>query len=118
MATPPPGCRVPLFSYGTLQLEAVQRRQFGRLLEGVADAVVGYRAIEVEILDEAVVVLSGLRFHLSIVETGDPRDEVAGMLYLITEAELAAADDYEVEDYRRIEVPLKSGRTAWVYAMR
>ncbi|WP_342744722.1 helix-turn-helix domain-containing protein [Mycolicibacterium vulneris] len=26
-----------------------------------------------------------------------------------------AADEYEVDAYRRIEVPLRSGATAWVY---
>lgn len=109
---------VSLFSYGTLQLEAVQREQFGRLLGGQADAIVGHRTVMQEIFDEAVVALSGLRFHPNLVETGDPRDEVAGTLYLISQAELAAADDYEVAEYQRIEVPLKSGRTAFVYAKR
>jgi hypothetical protein len=40
---------------------------------------------------------------------------VPGTLFLITEAELAAADAYEVSDYKRIEVSLRSGRRAWVY---
>ena len=35
--------------------------------------------------------------------------------FLITEAELVAADAYEVSDYKRIEVLLKSGKNAWVY---
>jgi hypothetical protein len=30
--------------------------------------------------------------------------------------DLAAADEYEVSDYRRIEVPLRSGDHPWVYA--
>lgn len=37
------------------------------------------------------------------------------MVFEISEAELAAADEYEVDDYRRIAVPLRSGATAWVY---
>jgi hypothetical protein len=32
-----------------------------------------------------------------------------------SETELASADEYEVDDYRRIAVPLRSGATAWVY---
>ena len=40
---------------------------------------------------------------------------VDGMALAISEAELAAADEYEVDDYRRIAVPLRSGATAWVY---
>ena len=50
-----------------------------------------------------------------VVETGDPADEVPGTLFLITAAELAAADAYEVSAYKRIEVVLKSGKSAWVY---
>jgi hypothetical protein len=96
----------------------VQRAQFGRLLEGERDAILGYRVVEQEIVDEAVVALSGLRFHPNLVATGDPSDAVEGTLYFVSEAELAAADEYEVEDYVRIEAPLRSGRTAWVYVMR
>ena len=107
---------VPLFSYGTLRQEAVQRANFGRLLEGEPDAVIGYRMIDQRIADPRVVALSGLEIHPNIVATGDPADEVEGMLYFLSETELAAADGYEVADYRRIEVRLKSGRTAWVYA--
>jgi hypothetical protein len=33
----------------------------------------------------------------------------------VTEGELDAADEYEVELYRRVEVSLQSGRAAWVY---
>ena len=47
--------------------------------------------------------------------TGNPADEVAGVAFRITEAELAAADTYEVSAYKRIAVPLKSGLEAFVY---
>ncbi len=45
------------------------------------------------------------------------RDEprLAGQQSAISESELVAADDYEVDAYRRISVPLRSGATAWVY---
>ena len=36
-------------------------------------------------------------------------------MFEITESELAAADDYEVSDYKRVSVRLKSGLVAWVY---
>jgi hypothetical protein len=32
-----------------------------------------------------------------------------------TASELTAADAYEVSDYRRVEILLKSGRRAWAY---
>ena len=40
---------------------------------------------------------------------------VGGMVFAISEAELAAADEYEVDDYRRISVRLRSAAAAWVY---
>jgi gamma-glutamylcyclotransferase (GGCT)/AIG2-like uncharacterized protein YtfP len=107
-----------LFSYGTLQQEAVQHAQFGRLLDGRADAVIGFARIDQEIADEAVVALSGLRVHPTIVPTGDETDEVPGTVYAISAEELAAADAYEVSDYCRIEVLLKSGAKSWVYVKR
>jgi hypothetical protein len=36
-------------------------------------------------------------------------------VFAISETDLVAADEYEVDDYRRIEMPLRSGATAWVY---
>jgi hypothetical protein len=37
------------------------------------------------------------------------------MVFEVTTAELAAADEYEVADYKRVSVRLKSGVQAWVY---
>ena len=51
----------------------------------------------------------------SISPSGDPSDEVAGTVFRISADELAAADRYEVADYTRVQVRLKSGREAWVY---
>jgi len=107
--------RERLFSYGTLQLESVQLESFGRLLEGESDAMPGYRRDMVEITDPEVIRKSGERFHPIVAPSGDPADEVAGKVFFVTVAELAAADDYEVADYKRVSVRLKSGKDAWVY---
>jgi gamma-glutamylcyclotransferase (GGCT)/AIG2-like uncharacterized protein YtfP len=103
-----------LFSYGTLRQDNVQLAQFGRLLKGAPDALPGWKREMVEITDPDVLAKSGERFH-PIVTAGAPNDEVAGMVFEIGETELAAADRYEVADYKRIAVTLKSGRDAWVY---
>jgi gamma-glutamylcyclotransferase (GGCT)/AIG2-like uncharacterized protein YtfP len=50
-----------------------------------------------------------------IAKRGDAGDEVKGIVFEITSAELAAADRYEVAEYRRVLVTLKSGVKAWVY---
>jgi gamma-glutamylcyclotransferase (GGCT)/AIG2-like uncharacterized protein YtfP len=106
---------VLLFSYGTLQLESVQRESFGRILEGADDAMLGYRQSFVEITDPEVIRKSGKNLHPIVTPTGDLSDEVPGKAFRLTESELAAADEYEVSDYRRVSVRLKSGREAWVY---
>lgn len=104
-----------LFSYGTLQLERVQLESFGRLLDGEDDAMPGYRRTMVEITDPEVLRKSGERFHPIVAPSGDPADEVTGKVFQITGAELVAADRYEVSDYKRVAVRLKSGKQAWVY---
>lgn len=107
-----------LFSYGTLQLESVQRAQFGRVLEGVEDALVGFRRDMVEITDPDVLAKSGERFHPIVSRSGDDADRVVGTVFMITSQELAAADAYEVSDYERVEALLASGARAWVYVKR
>jgi hypothetical protein len=106
---------VYLFSYGTLQNEAVQLSSFGRRLAGALDAMPGYRQSLVEITDPAVLATSGERFHPIVEPSSNPADEVAGTVFQVTPAELAAADAYEVADYARVSVRLKSGIEAWVY---
>lgn len=104
-----------LFSYGTLQLPEVQMAQFKRLLEGAEDAMPGFAQAMVEITDPEVLRKSGQRFHPIVSQTGNPADSVAGKVFAVTTAELAAADEYEVADYKRVLVTLASGRQAWVY---
>ena len=104
-----------LFSYGTLQQPEVQHATFGRVLQGQADALVGYRQSVVKIQSEAVVRTSGKTHHPIVAYTGNPQDQVAGTVFEITTDELAHADAYEVDDYKRVSAPLASGKTAWVY---
>lgn len=106
---------VSLFSYGTLQQAEVQIASFGRLLEGADDALPGYRQAMVEITDPEVIRKSGKAFHPIVMRSDSPNDEVQGKVFEITLAELAAADAYEVSDYTRVFVRLKSGLDAWVY---
>lgn len=104
-----------LFSYGTLQLPDVQRSTFGRELDGRPDAIIGYDLDYVTITDPQVVAVSGSDRH-PILRRSDAQDAfVPGTVFTIGAAELVAADDYEVDAYRRISVPLRSGARAWVY---
>ncbi|AZK97725.1 MULTISPECIES: gamma-glutamylcyclotransferase family protein [Streptomyces] len=107
-----------LFSYGTLQLPEVQLSQFGRLLHGTPDALSGHRTTIVLITDPEVIRASGTDRHPMVVPSPDPEDDVAGQVFAVSDAELAMADAYEVDDYTRREVTLRSGIRAWVYLER
>jgi hypothetical protein len=78
-----------LFSYGTLQQEAVQRATFGHRLRGEPDELLG--------LDPAFVAASGKADHAIV-------------------RELVMADACEPAGYTRVSARLASGRQAWVYA--
>jgi len=107
-----------LFSYGTLQLRDVQLANFGRELSGRPDSLPGYRRELVEITDPAIVQVSGSSQHPIVLPSDDPSDFVDGAVFEITDAELAAADEYEVDDYARVAVTLRSGAEAWVYVAK
>lgn len=104
-----------LFSYGTLQLEPVQRATVGRTLAGTADALPGFERATVAIEDPAVVATSGATHHPIVRFTGRPSDVVEGTVFAITPDELRQADRYEVAAYTRVAVVLRSGVRAWVY---
>jgi gamma-glutamylcyclotransferase (GGCT)/AIG2-like uncharacterized protein YtfP len=104
-----------LFSYGTLRQPDVQVETFGRRMHGVPDAIVGYVRAAVRITDPYVIATSGTAMHPILVPSEDPHAEVPGTVFRVSDADLAAADRYEVADYTRIEVPLRSGARAWVY---
>jgi hypothetical protein len=111
-----PQAVIRLFSYGTLQQPEVQRALFGRELAGTPDRLPGYEFSMLPIADSEVAALSGSARHPIVHATGRPSDEVAGTVFEISPAELAAADAYEVDDYTRVLVELASGLRAWVYA--
>ena len=109
------GAEVWLFSYGTLRQREVQLAIFGRALDGRADVLPGYSVSPLLITDPGVIATSGSAHHTIVRETGDPRDEVPGIVFRITPAELAAADAYEVAECKRVTVRLGSGIEAFVY---
>ncbi len=109
-----PGPTVALFSYGTLQLPEVQKATYGRMLDGSPDSLIGYRLEPLDISDAEVIRLSGKAVHMIARHTGEP-DQIDGVVYMISEAELAATDRYEVDVYGRVAETLVSGRKAFLY---
>jgi hypothetical protein len=106
---------VPIFSYGTLQDRTVQLANFGRELSGSSDSLPGYSTSLIAIRDPGVIATSGKTHHTIAEHSGNLADEVPGMVFMITPGELAAADRYEVSEYTRVQVTLKSGLQAWAY---
>lgn len=106
---------VLLFSYGTLQNREVQLDLFGRRLEGEDDFLPGYTVDYAEISDARILDMFGVSVHPLVRATGNPLDKVHGVALHVTEAELDAADEFELPMYRRVEVQLVSGHRAWTY---
>jgi gamma-glutamylcyclotransferase (GGCT)/AIG2-like uncharacterized protein YtfP len=112
MATAP----VLLFSYGTLQKRDVQMAHFGRELTGRQDALPGYTRRLSAVPDPKVIALIGETEYANAEPSSNPEDVISGMVFEITEQELAAADIYEqAAGYRRISVRLRSGDQAFLY---
>ena len=65
-----------------------------------------------------MVATSGETHHPIVVRSGVPPTSLTGHVLLVTSAELAAADEYEVDDYTRVRARLASGTDAWVYVQR
>lgn len=86
-----------LFACGDFRQTAVQERVFGRRLVGKPDSLVGFRR-------EPFVQPSGIS-----------NDRVDGVVFSMTDADLAAADAHEPPNYRRSRVETAAGLMAWVY---
>ncbi|WP_420401812.1 gamma-glutamylcyclotransferase family protein [Flagellimonas sp.] len=94
-----------LFTYGTLQDLQVQQYIFGRILTGKSDFLPGFKKMENAVYD---------RYPL-VIQSGNPKDTVQGMVYEVTSLDLAKSDIYETSAYKREKVMLESGIEAWLY---
>jgi len=104
-----------LFSYGTLQKEQVQIETFGRILQGKKDILTGFKLEMLEITDPEVLRKSNQKYHPILEFSGDVKDEVEGILFEVTDEEILLADEYEVDDYKRIETVFESGKNGFIY---
>ncbi len=59
---------------------------------------------------------TGRTHHADVRFTGDDCSRVPGMVFEVTDSELAAVDEYEhAFSYVRVSATLASGSQAWVY---
>jgi hypothetical protein len=104
-----------LFSYGTLQLEHVQLSTFGRRIQGEQDELHGFELSFVAVEDPYDAAADGMSQFPIVRLSGRPDSQVSGVVFEVSDAELASADRYEGSNYRRIVVTLASGTDAWAY---
>ncbi len=95
-----------LFVYGTLKDPVIRRKAVGRAFSGAPDSLKGWRKTEFFVDGEDYPVI-----------VPDEDGIVDGLIFEVTPAELKTLDDYE-EEYKRIEVVLKSGARAWAYVRK
>ena len=94
-----------LFVYGTLQDPAVQSRIIGRVVSGTPDVLEGYFKTDYAMPEGIYPLVIPRHGHF-----------VEGLVLEVTLEELGQMDTYETTAYRRVRVPLRSGRISWVYA--
>ncbi|MFD0359777.1 GDSL-type esterase/lipase family protein [Streptomyces sp. NPDC127110] len=102
-----------LFSFGTLRDPKVQAALFGQVVPSRPASLAGYATRSLKITDPDVIAASGLDVHLILERRIG--SVVEGVVLELTDEQLAAADDYEVDDYARRRVLLASGESAWAY---
>ena len=99
-----------LFSYGTLQSKEIQMQVFNKLLTGTPDQLTGYKLKDLQIEEEF-----GIEDYFVATPSDNPSDAVDGIVYNISSADLAKADQFESNAYKRVQITLKSGVVAWIY---
>jgi gamma-glutamylcyclotransferase (GGCT)/AIG2-like uncharacterized protein YtfP len=105
-----------IFSYGSLQEEAVQLSVYGRVLHGEADAMVGWVCTLIEVPKWHKAASSGTTHYANVARSPKAESRVAGTVLDLTDAELISSDGYERDaEYVRVMITLASGRDAWVY---
>lgn len=94
-----------LFVYGTLQFREVQQLVFGRvIIQTAPDLLEGFT--------RSTIALGTQTYFILVPKEGS---SVKGRVLEITLEDLARADEYETDAYRRFRVTLLSGKETWVY---
>jgi hypothetical protein len=89
---------------------------FGRLLQGQPDELPGFEQSSLTIPDPQFVAKSGKAVHAIVKFNGRTDSCVRGIVFEVSNAEHAKADQYEPMSYKRISTMLASGKQVWVYA--
>jgi gamma-glutamylcyclotransferase (GGCT)/AIG2-like uncharacterized protein YtfP len=105
-----------VFSYGSLQEEAVQRSIYGHVLRGEPDELLHCRRERIVVPPWHKAAAAGVTHYQNVIFEPGSDGRVKGTALELTEAELIASDEYEREaNYVRVPATLASGRPVWVY---
>jgi hypothetical protein len=108
-----------IFSYGSLQKESVQLATYGRVLHGDPDELSDWVRTSIDVPKSHKAAAAGITHYANVERAPGSGSRVAGIVFDLTDAELAAADAYELDaDYVRVLADLGSGQSAWVYVSR
>ncbi len=99
-----------LFSYGTLRSKQIQMQIFNKVLVGTQDQILGYKLKSLQIEEEF-----GMADYVVAVPSENLEDIIHGAVFEVSHSELLKVDQFESNSYKRVQVKLKSGRTAWIY---
>ncbi|MBP4138535.1 gamma-glutamylcyclotransferase family protein [Flavobacterium geliluteum] len=99
-----------LFSYGTLQSKEIQMQVFNKLLTGTPDQLTGYKLKDLKIEEEF-----GMTDYFVATASENSSDKIEGIVFKISSKDLAKADLFESNAYKRVQITLKSGLVAWIY---
>ena len=105
-----------IFSYGSLQEEAVQLSIYGRALRGEPDELLDCVCTQIKVPKWHKAAANGVTHYANVSFTPGSGSRVAGTVLELSDSELAASDGYERDaEYVRVMTTLASGRRAWVY---
>jgi gamma-glutamylcyclotransferase (GGCT)/AIG2-like uncharacterized protein YtfP len=93
-----------LFVYGTLKDPTVQQKTVGRKLVGEPDILENHTTQQI---------IQDGNIYLILVESEG--ENVSGLVLEISSADFPALDEYEGDEYKRVKVQLRSGKSVWAY---
>ena len=96
-----------LFIYGTLINPEIQKSILGRIINGMPDALEGYKKSAIKLDNEKYPII-----------IPDENKMVNGFIIEISDDELKKIDEYEGVEYKRKEIISKSGISVWVYVKK
>ncbi len=99
-----------IFSYGTLQSKEIQMQVFNKLLVGTSDDIMGYKLKDLKIEEEF-----GMTDYFVAIPSENPNDSINGIAFAVSNIDLAKADLFESNSYKRVQITLHSGKIAWIY---